>query len=615
VSDLNIEFQPMGRRGQFPSGQSILDYARSLGIGLSAVCGGKGVCGKCKVQILSGSVSKPRQHEIDNFSTEQLAAGWRLACQYYPENDCLIHVPVESMTTPQRTQLEGIETPFRVRSAIKAHPVKLAIPTLTDTTSDTDRLVNELTKQHIRCNQIDFSVLKMIPPQLRNWNWELEVFIRRGEITGIGPKSGRHLGLAVDFGSTKLAGYIVDLNSGKTLAAKGIMNPQISYGEDIIARCNLAAASAEGASLLQKLAADAINELAEAMTASIQANPEEIIDAVVVGNTAMHHIYLGLPVKQLVTAPFIPAVSRELDVKARNMGIHIAKGAYIHVLPNIAGFVGADHVSMLLAIGVMKLKGTIVALDIGTNTEISLIHDNQIDSISCASGPAFEGGHIKDGMRAGTGAIERVRITSNEVIYETIDDAPPVGICGSGIIDTIAQLYTAGIIDSSGRMKSSGTRIRDHEGIKEFVLAEAKVTSGRSDIVFTQHDIRELQLGKAAIRGGIATLIQNAKLKESDITDIIIAGAFGSYIDITSALDIGMLPPVATEHIKQVGNAAGMGAKQALISDTQRSEARAIARKARYLELAGNAMFNQNFIGAIELGKYYLQNGARKASG
>lgn len=612
VSDLNIEFQPMGRRGKFPSGQSVLEYARRLGIGLSSVCGGEGVCGKCKVQLLSGTSSQPRQHELEALSQDQIAAGWRLACQCYLESDCLVHVPVESMTTPQRTQLEGIETPFRPRSAVKAYAVKLDVPTLTNATGDADRLLNEIKNQHLRCNLVDFSVLRTMPLQLREWNWEFKAFIRHGEMIAVGPKSGRQLGLAVDFGSTKLAAYLIDLNSGKTIASKGIMNPQISYGEDIIARCNMAAGSTEGAARLQKMAADAINELAETMTASIGAKPEEIVDAVVVGNTAMHHIYLGLPVKQLVAAPFIPAVSRELDIKARDFGIHIAQGAYVHILPNIAGFVGADHVSMLLAIDVQKLKGTVVALDIGTNTEISLIHDGKIDSISCASGPAFEGGHIKDGMRAGTGAIERVRITGTGVIYETIDDAPPVGICGSGIIDTIAQLYTAGIIDSTGRMKADGKGIQDREGVKEFVLAKAKDTSGRSDIVFTQHDIRELQLGKAAIRGGIATLIQNAGLKESDITGIVIAGAFGSYIDVTSALDLAMLPPVPLEHIKQVGNAAGMGAKRALISKTQRTEAHNIARKAHYLELAGNAMFNQNFISAMQLGHYYLQNGKRK---
>jgi len=378
----------MGRRGKFPSGQSVLEYARRLGIGLSSVCGGEGVCGKCKVQLLSGTSSQPRQHELEALSQDQIAAGWRLACQCYLESDCLVHVPVESMTTPQRTQLEGIETPFRPRSAVKAYAVKLDVPTLTNATGDADRLLNEIKNQHLRCNLVDFSVLRTMPLQLREWNWEFKAFIRHGEMIAVGPKSGRQLGLAVDFGSTKLAAYLIDLNSGKTIASKGIMNPQISYGEDIIARCNMAAGSTEGAARLQKMAADAINELAETMTASIVAKPEEIVDAVVVGNTAMHHIYLGLPVKQLVAAPFIPAVSRELDIKARDFGIHIAQGAYVHILPNIAGFVGADHVSMLLAIDVQKLKGTVVALDIGTNTEISLIHDGKIDSISCASGPA-----------------------------------------------------------------------------------------------------------------------------------------------------------------------------------------------------------------------------------
>jgi len=225
----------MGRRGKFPSGQSVLEYARRLGIGLSSVCGGEGVCGKCKVQLLSGTSSQPRQHELEALSQDQIAAGWRLACQCYLESDCLVHVPVESMTTPQRTQLEGIETPFRPRSAVKAYAVKLDVPTLTNATGDADRLLNEIKNQHLRCNLVDFSVLRTMPLQLREWNWEFKAFIRHGEMIAVGPKSGRQLGLAVDFGSTKLAAYLIDLNSGKTIASKGIMNPQISYGEDIIA--------------------------------------------------------------------------------------------------------------------------------------------------------------------------------------------------------------------------------------------------------------------------------------------------------------------------------------------------------------------------------------------
>jgi uncharacterized 2Fe-2S/4Fe-4S cluster protein (DUF4445 family) len=612
VSELNIEFQPMGRRGKFPSGQSLLEYARRLGIGISSVCGGKGVCGKCKVQLLNGCSSEPRDHDIKAFSPAMLADGWRLACQCFPTADCIVHVPVEAMTTPQRTQLEGVDIPVRPNSVVKGAAVNLEAPSLSDTLGDADRMAQALNEQGLKVRSVDLEALKSMPARVRGWDWKFEAFIRKGEVVAVGPTSGRHLGLAVDFGSTKLAAYLIDLRDGKTLAAKGVMNPQISYGEDIIARCNMAAASAEGAAKMQTLAADAVSELAASMTASIGAAPEDIHDAVIVGNTAMHHLYLGLPVKQLVTAPFIPAVSSDLDVKARDIGINIARGAYVHILPNIAGFVGADHVSMLLGTGVRHTKGNIVALDIGTNTEISLIHDGEIYSVSCASGPAFEGGHIRDGMRAGTGAIERVKITGDEVEYETIDDAPPVGICGSGIIDTVAQLYVAGFVDGSGRMRATNNRLREREGRKEFILATAAETSGRAEILFTQHDIRELQLGKAAIRAGIATLLSTNGVAESQIDEIVIAGAFGSYIDVTSAIDLAMLPPVPVEKFRQVGNAAGMGAKRALISAAQRAEARKIAKMAHYIELAGNSSFNEAFISAMQLGRYYLQNGKRK---
>jgi uncharacterized 2Fe-2S/4Fe-4S cluster protein (DUF4445 family) len=348
------------------------------------------------------------------------------------------------------------------------------------------------------------------------------------------------------------------------------------------------------------------------MARSIGASAEDIVEAVVVGNTAMHHLYLGLPVRQLVLAPFVPAVDADLSIKARDLGIRISAGGYVHTLPNIAGFVGADHVSMLLATNARSLKGIVVSLDIGTNTEVSLLHDGQIHSISCASGPAFEGGHIKDGMRAGTGAIEQVRIGGDGVSYQTIDNAAPVGICGSGIIDTVAQLYQAGIIDAGGRMSPDGPGVRESDGRMEFVVASEEPRSGQRAVVFTQHDVRELQLGKAAIRAGISTLLATNGLKEREVTEVVIAGAFGSYLDVSSAVEIGMFPPLPLDRFKQVGNAAGMGAKRALISTEERAEARAIAATARYVELAGSSRFNRNFIQAVQLGKYFLDDGDRE---
>jgi uncharacterized 2Fe-2S/4Fe-4S cluster protein (DUF4445 family) len=611
VSEFNVEFQPLGRRGRFQSGQSVLDCARALGIGVSSVCGGKGTCGKCRVQLVTGSASKPRDRERAAFSPAQLSSGWRLACQCLPSSDCVVLVPVESMTTQQRTQLEGQDTPVALRSPVKAHLVQMTPPTLSDTVGDVDRVLDALKAKRTKCESVDTALMTALSPRLRELDWRCQAVVRQGELIAVLSESEKLLGLAVDFGTTKLAGYLIDLKTGKTLASKGLMNPQISYGEDIIARCNMAVASAEGKAQLQKLAADAISELGDSMARSIGNSGKDILEAVVVGNTAMHHLYLGFPVRQLVLAPFVPAVDMAMDIKARDLGIRIAPGAYVHVLPNIAGFVGADHVSMLLASEARSLKGAVVALDIGTNTEVSLLHDGKIHSISCASGPAFEGGHIRDGMRAGAGAIERVRITMDGVDIETIDDAPPVGICGSGIIDMVAQLYLSGVSDAGGRMKTGHPRVREQEGQLEFVLASEEERQGRA-VVFTQHDVRELQLGKAAIRAGIATVLESNNLGEEDITGIVIAGAFGSYLDVSSAVDLGMFPAIRLDRITQVGNAAGMGAKRALISTEQRSEAKAIAAEATYIELAGSSAFSRNFIQAVQLGRYRLRDGKRK---
>ena len=296
----------MGRRGKFQSGQSVLDCARALGIGISSVCGGKGTCGKCRVQLVSGEASKPREREMAAFSPEQLSAGWRLACQCFPSDDCVIHVPVESMTTQQRTQLEGHDTPVRLRSPVKAHLVQMTPPTLADTVGDVDRVLKGLKEHGVRCESVDNAVLDTLSPKLREWGWRCQAVVRHGELVAALHESDRLLGLAVDFGTTKLAGYLVDLKTGKTLASKGMMNPQISYGEDIIARCNMAASSAEGRTQLQKMAADAITELGDSMAKSVGNSAQDIVEAAVVGNTAMHHLYLGLPVKQLVLAPFVP---------------------------------------------------------------------------------------------------------------------------------------------------------------------------------------------------------------------------------------------------------------------------------------------------------------------
>jgi len=346
----------------------------------------------------------------------------------------------------------------------------------------------------------------------------------------------------------------------------------------------------------------ALNQMTIDLCASAGAQPEEVIEAVVVGNTAMHHLLLRLPVQQLALSPFVPAISEALDIKAREIGLCIAPGAYVHLLPNIAGFVGADHVAMLLATGIWKTDGVALALDIGTNTELALVSSGEITSVSCASGPAFEGAHIKHGMRAASGAIERLRLIGDRVEYQTVDGAPPVGLCGSGILDAMAQLYLAGVLDASGRI-GDHPRVRHVEGQREFVLVNEEERNGRLAVTITQQDVRQLQLAKGAIRTGIDVLLQARGHSEQDIQQVVIAGAFGTYVDVASAVAIGMLPQLPLNRFRQVGNAAGMGAKMALISDSKRAEAQMIAHRVQYIELGATPDFAQTFARALRIGQ------------
>ena len=608
-----IDFEPVGRRGGCPADQSLLACARQVGVGIISLCGGQGTCHSCKVQVLNGTTSKPSSNELETFSPQELKAGWRLACQTYPTSNCRLSVPAESITTPQRTQVEGLEIMVQPEPSVKAYQLKLPTPSLLDLQADTDSLLETLTQQdQLHYHKVDIDVLRTLSPQLRSWNWECQATVRNDEVIALGPWPSRQLGLAIDLGTTKVACYLVDLGDGRTLAAKGIMNPQISYGEDIISRVTWIINAATEEMQLRRLVVEALNQLAVDMCAEVGVSIEEIVDIVVVGNTAMHHIFLGLPVKQLVYSPFVPAVSRAVDIKARDLGLRIAPGAYVHLLPNIAGFVGADHVAMLLATQVLQAKGVLVALDIGTNTEVSLVDNGKVTAISCASGPAFEGGHIKDGMRAASGAIERLRIENDSIQYQTIDEAPPVGICGSGIVDAMAQLYLAGVINRGGRMKKSHPRIRTHQTQYEFVLVAEEKRNGHPAVVITQQDVRELQLAKAAIRTGIQVLLETNGCSEEEINQVIIAGAFGTYIDVSSAITIGMLPSLPISRFRQVGNAAGMGAKLSLISLSKRIEAQTVASKVHYIELAGAPNFEKTFIQTSYLGQYRMTHGRRE---
>jgi len=599
-----IDFEPVGRRGSCPADQSLLQAARRLGVDLISLCGGEGICGHCKVQVLAGHVSPPTSAERDALTSQELQEGYRLACQTYARDDVKVGVPPESLSTPQRTQVEGLEVPVTPEPPVRAYELQLSPPSLSDLRADADRVLETLKQQHgLACHSIDTEVLRDLSPRLRSWNWRAQASLRGDELIALAPWPSRQLGLAVDLGTTKVAGYLLDLESGRTLASKGLMNPQIAYGEDVVTRISRTQGAPAEATRMQELAVEALNQLAIDLCAEIDARPQQIVEAVVVGNTAMHHLLLRLPVEQLALSPYVPAVCSALNVKARDVGLHIAAGAYVHLLPNIAGFVGGDHVAMLLATEVWKAEGLVLALDIGTNTEVCLVSDGEMSSVSCASGPAFEGAHIKHGMRAAAGAIERLRLVDNRVEYHTIAAAPAVGLCGSGIVDALAQLYLSGVLDRGGRM-GEHPRVRTCEtGGREFVLISEQERNGAPAITITQHDVRELQLAKGAIRTGIEALLEVKGRSEDEINQVIIAGAFGSYIDLSSAVTIGMLPPLPLHRFRQVGNAAGTGARLALISRSKRAAAQDIARRVRYVELASVPNFQQIFAQSMYLGQ------------
>ncbi len=614
MTDYAVDFQPIGRKGECRADETILACARRLGVDISSVCGGRGTCNSCRIRITSGALSEPTDIETGAFTRQELDNCWRLACQTSPTSDCQVEIPLESMTASQRVYIEELEIAIAPDPAVKAYHIQLTTPSLSDQRGDTDRVLAGLNEQHgVACRKIDINVLRALSPRLRNWNWECQTSVRHDEVVALGPWPSRQLGLAVDLGTTTIAGYLIDLNDGQTLAYTGAVNPQVNYGEDIISRIDYAIKSSDGEIKLHELAVNKLNEMVTNLCAKAGTSIEEIVEATVVCNTAMHHILLNLPVKQLVLTPFSATANLSLDVKAHELGLRIAQGAYIHFPPNISGFVGSDHVSMLLASNHGLTDGPVVALDIGTNTEISLLVGDEITTTSCASGPAFEGGHIKHGIRAVEGAIERLRITEDGVNYQTINKARPIGICGSGVLDALAQLYLAKIIDGGGRLAKGNPRVRVIENRAEFVLVDGEGEDRKSSIVITQKDVRELQLAKAAIRSSIQLLLEATGFVDEDISEVIIAGSFGSYIDVSSAITVGLLPALPLDRFHQVGNAAGMGAKLALVSLAKRKEAEGIASRTHYIELANASAFKQTFIETSHIGRYRIKQGKREA--
>ncbi|MDD5658769.1 MAG: ASKHA domain-containing protein [Actinomycetota bacterium] len=636
---IKIQVEPIGKRFFLKKPTNCLKAIQDAGIEIKSVCRSKGTCGKCRILFMNGKYKQPNLQELKVLSIDEISRGTRLACQHDFDEDTVIYIPASSLSEQQKLQVIGQERKIKVDPIVKKYYIKLENATLNDVKADFNRIKDALKNLYnISVNKIDYKVLSEMPKTIRSNDWEVTVSVRYEEMISIEGKdtTNKNFGIAVDLGTTKIAVLLVDLLTGKTIDKKGVMNPQISFGEDVMSRIDFASENEANLSRMQKVVVDSINSVVEDLCNANNLKINEILEMTLVGNTAMHHLFLKLPVKQLGLSPFPALTSDPINLKSREIGINIALGGYIYLMPVVAGFIGSDHISMVLASRLNDMKGNCMAIDIGTNTEIALISNGKLCSVSTASGPAFEGAHIRYGMRAAPGAIERVAIDSQTCLpkIQTIEDKEPVGICGSGILDAVAELLKAKIINKHGKfILSNGCICKDSLGNLQYVLIPdfhkkrlkekqdcdsdlAKDSSNKLSendikhikesmrlcdelISINQKDIVEIQLAKGAIRTGIEILLENAKIDFTDIDKVIIAGAFGSYIDPKNVINIGMFPNVALNKISQVGNAAGIGAKMVLVSKTQRKISEEIGKLDNYLELTIFPSFSDHFASSV----------------
>jgi len=613
---VKIIFLPYGRREWFPKGEvSVLDAARALGIDLSSLCGGRGTCGKCKVRIDQGieKLNPLTEQELKNITEYEMKASYRLACEIRPTTSTVIYVPERSRIGMQRLQTEGLEVPVkRLNPFVRKYFVKLPKPTLLDYRSDEDRLLDALHDTYsLTANlDIDFELAIDLASKIRKKHWELTAVVWKNKIIDVEPgdTSDRCFGFAVDIGTTKLAGFLIDLNNGKVVAVAARLNPQIPIGEDVMSRITHQMKEGwDGVKELQTAVISGINEMIEECCEKAGVKTKEIYELCFVGNTAMQLCFLGIYGRYVALSPYPPVLRRGVDIKATRLGLKSHPNANAHFVPVIGGFVGADNVAVILATRMLESDEVCMALDIGTNTEIDLGNKDLVMVDSCASGPAFEGMSIKHGMRAATGSIERVSIDPDtfEVHYRTIEDEQAVGLCGSALVDIPAELIKTGLIDWTGRFVSElakeTNRLRKCPDGWEFVIAWQPDTAIDTDIVITQGDVRELQKAKAAMRTGAEILMKRMGVTEKDISKLFMAGAFGNYIDPENARTIGMYPELPLEKVVFVGNIAGTGSRMCLISREEREYAGKISKTVKYHELAADKDFQTEYINALYL--------------
>ena len=603
---VRVVFEPSGRAVTAAAGAKVMEAAGRAGLAVTQPCGGAGVCGKCRVRITQGAAD-PTTVEAGKFSASELADGWRLACVSPLTRDAVVHVPDGSLQAHHQQILAQRQhtAAADVQPSVRKVYIELPEPTLADDRADLLRLEHAL-GEHVH---VELDLLRRLPIRLRQAGFKGTAVIAEGRLVDFEPGDtrGRCLGLAFDIGTTTIVGSLLDLTTGREVALASGINPQVSFGDDVLSRIRHSDTPA-GLDELRNSVLATVASMIDQCCRDGDARREDVYEIVFAGNTTMQHLLCGLSATQLGVVPFSPAFGRGLRLRAADLGLPIHPAAAAYVFPVIGGFVGGDTVAGILASRMAELsaEGPVLLVDIGTNGEIVLAHEGRLSSSSTAAGPAFEGARISCGMRATSGAIEKVCFGNNGdgVEVATIGGAPPVGLCGSGLIDLAAELLRCGVVSPEGRMlppdelpatlnDSLRGRVMETDGQVHFALHDGP-------LALTQRDIRELQLATGAIKAGIRILCKQAGLRTSDLRRVLIAGGFGSYIRRDNAQRIGLLPTdVPRDAVNYVGNTSLEGAKQALLSSPLRAEAEDLARRTRHVELSQDMDFQMEFAEAM----------------
>jgi uncharacterized 2Fe-2S/4Fe-4S cluster protein (DUF4445 family) len=630
-NEAKIVFTPSGKRGTFALGTSVLDAARSLGVDVDSVCGGRAMCGRCQVNVAEGEFAKHAiTSKADNLSSvgdveTRFAArrrgfkqGRRLSCQATIQGDLVIDVPAESQMHRQVVRKSAEHRDITLDTGVHLYFVEVREADMHEPSGDVQRLLEALESQWelpgLKCYS---PVLPGLQSALRKGKWEVTVAVYKDAwVIAVWPgfKSDAY-GIAMDIGSTTIAANLINLTNGNVIATDGIMNPQIRFGEDLMSRVSYVMMNEDGAEDLTNTVRDGVNQLITGLAKQGEIDTNDIVEVTVAGNPIMHHLFLGLSPVELGTAPFALVTDAALDLTAVELGLDINRGASVYVLPCIAGHVGADAAAMILAEEPYLLDEISLIVDVGTNAEIVLGNKDRILACSSPTGPAFEGAQISCGQRAAPGAIERVRIDPDTLqarfsvigselwsddpgFAESISAFGVTGICGSGIIEAVAEMYLKGIISEDGVVDGSLAAQNDR------VIQDGRTWSwllhdGAQKIIVTQNDVRQIQLAKGALYAGVKLLLDKAGIESVD--RIRLAGAFGSHIDTKYAMVLGLIPDCDLENVDSAGNAAGTGARIALLNVAARREIETVVRKIEKIETAVEEKFQEYFVDAMAL--------------